>query len=174
MTFEELGQRLQSDLPQIAAEVTEHFGRIVAGNIQPGSYIKPPDHRWGNAGTLYNSSGALSRSFQISAGSQDTIFHVTVSGAVAHVIIGSSLPYAAIQNTGGAIVGTPRMTSFFWAMYYQSKDEFWKGLALHTRKGLPIIIKPTDYLTKAEQLFAEEADRVLAQICDRHINEILA
>lgn len=74
----------------------------------------------------------------------------------------SSLPYSAIHNEGGEIKVTPRMRSFFWAMYYKAngglgrrkngdlrKDrrnaaltteaEFWKHMAL-MRKGAVIKI----------------------------------
>lgn len=173
MTFDGLEKELLSQLPQIGREVTVEFGKIVAKQIQPGSVIKPPDHRWGVEGKLYNSTKALSDSWQIMMESQNTIFHITVSGTVARIVIGSELPYAVIQNRGGQIQPTPRMVSFFWAMYYQSKDEFWKGMALHGKAGKPITIKPTNYLTDAERVFAEDVDKISSEIIEKHIQEIL-
>ncbi len=43
--------------------------------------------------------------------------------------------YATIQNRGGTIRKTEKMTAFFWAMYMKTKNkgekEYWKSLALH-------------------------------------------
>ena len=45
---------------------------------------------------------------------------------------GLGLPYAWIQNFGGTThpVVSEKMKRFFWAMYMQSEDEFWKFMAL--------------------------------------------
>lgn len=36
------------------------------------------------------------------------------------IIFSSSLPYASIHNEGGEITVTPKMKSYFWAMYYKT------------------------------------------------------
>jgi len=56
------------------------------------------------------------------------------------VIVGvsSDVKYASIQNSGGQIPITPKMRRYFWAMYKQTGQEYYKGLALTKKKHLEI------------------------------------
>ena len=52
--------------------------------------------------------------------------------------VGNDVKYAALQNYGGQIPITPKMRRYFWAMYKQTKQEYYKGLALTKKKHLDI------------------------------------
>ncbi|WP_400192802.1 hypothetical protein [Hymenobacter sp. B81] len=70
-------------------------------------------------------SGRLRRSF-------------TLSGSGLTIIIQTDVPYAEAHNEGGVVKQdvaiTPKMRKFFWAMYRETQDEQWKGMAL-TKKA---------------------------------------
>lgn len=56
----------------------------------------------------------------------------SVSGNTTTVTWGRGIPYAGIQNYGGTVnpTITDKSKKFFWAMFYQSGEEFWKWMAL--------------------------------------------
>lgn len=56
------------------------------------------------------------------------------------IVVGVSndINYATIHNEGGQIPITPKMRRYFWAMYKQTNEEYWKGLALTNKKYLDI------------------------------------
>ena len=58
--------------------------------------------------------------------------------------------YAEIQNEGGRIKITEAMRKFFWAKYYDTKDVFWKNMAL-TKKTV-ITIPKREYIGNDSEL----------------------
>lgn len=52
--------------------------------------------------------------------------------------VGADVKYAALQNNGGQVLITPKMRRYFWAMYKQTGQEYYKGLALTKKKHLDI------------------------------------
>lgn len=56
------------------------------------------------------------------------------------IVVGvpSDITYAEIQNYGGQISITPKMRRYFWAMFKQTNDDYWKSLALTKKKHLDI------------------------------------
>lgn len=117
-------------------ESFEKQGRIMGR----GSVAKWPDRgaspksRQGAA--LLTNSGALKRDLNYRRSGK-------------RVILRSSLPYSKTQNDGATIPITSGMRRFFWAMYKQSGDEFWKAMAL--KKG-SITIKPRPFLYDTPEL----------------------
>lgn len=95
-----------------------------------------------------------------------------------YVVIGTSLPYAAIHNDGGTVSPTVtlKMRKFAWAMYYRSlgtksskgsKDskgrkgatvpaeaERWKALALTRKQKLNITIPKRQFIGDSQELNA--------------------
>ncbi len=57
-------------------------------------------------------------------------------------IIGTNVPYARIHNEGGVVHPhvTKKMRGFAWKMYYATKQDKWKGLALTKKETLNIRI----------------------------------
>lgn len=66
------------------------------------------------------------------------------------VTLNSNMPYSKLQNDGGSIPVTSQMRKFFWAMYKESKDEFWKGMALTKKSHFQI--KPRPFLYDTPEL----------------------
>lgn len=56
------------------------------------------------------------------------------------IVVGvpADVKYASIHNYGGKITITPKMRRYFWAMYLETKNEFFKNMALTTKKELTI------------------------------------
>jgi phage gpG-like protein len=52
--------------------------------------------------------------------------------------VGADVKYAALQNYGGQVPITPKMRRYFWAMYKQTSQEYYKGLALTKKTHLDI------------------------------------
>lgn len=66
----------------------------------------------------------------------------------------SDLAYAGIHNEGGEIKVTARMKRFFWHKYYETKDEFWKAMAL-MKVGKTIKIPRRQFLGMAPEVETE-------------------
>ena len=95
-----------------------------------------------------------------------------------YVVIGTSLPYAAIHNDGGTVSPTVtlKMRKFAWAMYYKSlgtksskgskgskgkkgatvpaEAERWKALALTRKQKLNITIPKRQFIGDSQELNA--------------------
>jgi hypothetical protein len=54
---------------------------------------------------------------------------------------GEDLVYARVQQYGASIVRTDRMRRFFWAKWYETKEEFWKGMALSQKATIDIPVR---------------------------------
>lgn len=78
------------------------------------------------------------------------------------VIVGvaADVKYAAIQNDGGQIRITPKMRRYFWAMFKQTKEEYWRGLAL-TKKEF-IVIPQRQFIGDSKAL-VKNVDRMIAK-----------
>lgn len=70
------------------------------------------------------------------------------------VTVANEAPYAGIHNTGGIITVsvTDRSRRFFWAMYYQTGDERWKGMALTDKKQFNIRIPKRQFIGDSPEL----------------------
>ena len=66
----------------------------------------------------------------------------------------SDLAYAGIHNEGGEIKVTARMKRFFWHKYHETKDEFWKAMAL-MKVGKTIKIPRRQFLGMAPEVETE-------------------
>ncbi|HZV12298.1 MAG TPA: hypothetical protein VFA55_03720 [Candidatus Kapabacteria bacterium] len=159
-----MADALNAALPEIGNRVAEYFGDLATANMVQASAVSLPDHRPGIAGVL-QSSGALAKSWSLNAGSGNSGLQYTanVSDGKLSITLGSTLPYAAIQQYGGAITPTEKMRRFMLAMVIQTqgKDDFWVKMLGHVLHGEPIIIKPTNYLDAPQKMFAERAREVI-------------
>ncbi len=65
--------------------------------------------------------------------------------------VGSNLKYARIQELGGPThpTVTPKMRRWAWAMFYETKNPMYRGVALTKKAKLDIIIPPRSYLRPA-------------------------
>jgi len=62
----------------------------------------------------------------------------TVSKSPRLIHIQSDTAYSAIHNYGGKIKITDKMRKFFWAKYYSTRKDMWKGLALTKKTHITI------------------------------------
>jgi phage gpG-like protein len=74
--------------------------------------------------------------------------------------VSSDVKYASIHNEGGQIKITPKMRRYFWAMYIETKQEYWKGLALTKKEH--IIIPQRQFIGDSEALF-KSIDRMIVK-----------
>jgi len=109
-------------------------------------------------------SGALFRSF--AKGQPGNVFKVSEQGNNFEVEYGSSLRYAAIHEFGGFIKASPltviksksgrkmnkstyAMAQFFWAKFYETKQPYFKRLALGVEKKGGVNIPARPYFNPA-------------------------
>jgi len=84
-------------------------------------------------------------------GKKESIRKVKVSGKQFEGIIGSKVPYARIHEEGGVLhpANTSKAKAFFWGMYYETRIEKWKYMALSPKSQFDVSIKARPYLRPA-------------------------
>ncbi len=114
-------KRWRNQLPRrIAVTGTKFWKR----NIQVQGFVDKPFKKWGKSkkksGQTLVKSGNLRRGIR------------SLSIRTNRVVWGvdKSIPYAEIHNNGGSYVPTPKQRRYFWAMYMQTNEDQWKGMAL--------------------------------------------
>lgn len=96
-------------------------------------------------------TGNLFRSF--ARGGVGNIYKVNVSANQYELEYGSSLPYARIHEYGGFIRSKGNMHKYFWARFAETKNTYFKNLALHVEKKGGVTIPKRPYFTPALQRF---------------------
>jgi len=137
--------RLPQLRKRIARMATTRFStRSVQTYMQEGPKVRQP----GDDGGLIKQTGRLARAVKGGAGSKNRI---EVSGRTINFIIEIFVPYAAIHEFGGeiSIPVTAKMRSFFWAMFYDTKDEKWKFMALTKKTVFKIDMPKRSYIQPA-------------------------
>ena len=86
-------------------------------------------------------------------------------GDIIKGIVGTNLVYARIQEKGGKINVTRKMSGFAWHKWYDTGDVMWKAIAL--KKGRQITLKPKYYM---EDTFKIE-EKNLGRIFERQISD---
>ena len=84
------------------------------------------------------------------------------------VDVGSDEPYAGIHNEGGRITVTvtPRSRRFFWAMYYQTGEVYWKWMALTKKKMMTIKMPERRFLGNSKAL-----ERRIIKLIERELQK---
>lgn len=77
--------------------------------------------------------------------------------------------YMVLHNKGGKIKVpvTARSRKFFWAMWYNTEDDFWKNMALTKKKVLIITIPPRPFIKKSPVL-----DRMVKQALEADLQKV--
>lgn len=126
----------------IGQEATETYMR----NAGAGAGRRSPS----DSGPLRIVSGHLARSLTQSAErNSDAIEEIRQVGPTSFRLRkGTSVEYAAIHEEGGTIQPrvTDRMRSWAWAMYYDTGEDVYKGIALTNKDRLNITIPARPYL----------------------------
>jgi phage gpG-like protein len=103
-------------------------------NFKVGGFVDRPFRKWkkskypGKKGTTMVQSGKTRRDIK----------KLKVSQRRVVVGIGGHKAYAEIHNTGGKLPITPKMRRFFWAKWYETKNDFWRNMALTKKTHLDI------------------------------------
>jgi len=96
-------------------------------------------------------TGNLFRSF--AKGGVGNIYKTKVSGDLYELEYGSSLPYAAIHEYGGFIKSKGKMHKYFWARFAETKNTYFKNLALHVQKKGGVQIPKRPYFAPSVSKF---------------------
>lgn len=88
-----------------------------------------------------------------------------------HVEVGSELEYAGIHNEGGQIrvTVTAKSRRFFWAMYYQTGNDMWKGMALTKKTQLTITMPERRFIGESPVL-----DEMIRTVIENRLQKILS
>lgn len=87
------------------------------------------------------------------------------------VTISNNKKYAKLHNEGGEITVTPKMRSFFWAMYYEAtgrkkadEAQIWKNLAL--KKGNTMKVEKRQFMGHSKEL-TRKIDKMIKELIKR-------
>ena len=144
-------------------------GRAVADYMQDGPRPRKP----GEKGPLIKQSQDLMRAVLGGAGSK---FDLQVRRNVTKLMWQIFIPYAAIHEYGGKInlTITAQMRSFFWAMWYDTKDDKWKAMALTKKTSFQITMPKRAYIEPSIKLELTFVQQKAAEIMFTFIDSILA
>ncbi|MDN3621333.1 phage virion morphogenesis protein [Polaribacter undariae] len=117
----------------------ENFDKegFIVGN---GSVIKWKKTRRNTGRKVLKKSGRLQRGIHIKR----------IGNGRVVVGVDSNIKYAALHNFGGTIPITPKMRRYFWAMFKQTGDAYFKGMALTKKKEF--VIPERKYIGKTSAM----------------------
>ena len=127
-----------------------------------GGAFTPPTKSHRTRATLIGSRGGgmsgLKGSFDVNFTGRNT------------VIIENTKEYAAIHNEGGTlkVSVSDKMRKFAWAMWYKTKHDSWKGLALTKKKNITMTIPQRKFMGHSRAL-DKEAIREINFILDKEL-----
>ena len=154
-------------------ELQEYFITGINSFIDAGTKSRSLKERqknawFSNSSKLRSQSGKLADSFRMKqfmkvAANSDTkgVTSFSYNNGIVTGKFGTSLPYASIQEYGGEVKAVKKgssvkrrkgvyiMEQFFWRVYYETKNIFWKILALTISKKGYIKIKARPYFFKS-------------------------
>lgn len=82
------------------------------------------------------------------------------------IVFGSDAEYAQIHNEGGTIkiTNSKRAKKYFWFMYYQTKNEMWKNMALSKKSHFTITIPKRQFIGESKTLLHDLDDFIKDEI----------
>lgn len=89
---------------------------------------------------VYERKGGLKRSFIL--GQAGNTGKVVVRPEGVRFEFGSTSVVAAVHENGATIPITAKMRRFFWAKYFETKADMWRGLALTKKSAVTIPPRP--------------------------------
>lgn len=154
-------------------ELQEYFITGINSFIDAGTKSRSLKERqknawFSNSSKLRSQSGKLADSFRMKQfmkvkENSDTkgVTKFSYNNGVVTGKFGTSLPYASIQEYGGEVKAVKKggsvkrrkevfiMEQYFWRVYFETKNIFWKILALAVKKKGGINIKARPYFFKS-------------------------
>ncbi len=148
----EIRDAIHRRLPvKIGRMATDHFQE----NFRRGGYVDGGLHPW--PVTRRQQSGGKSANSQygpLMSARKNLYGSIRYVPGDAQVVVGTSVPYAAVHNQGATITThprvTPKMRKFAWRQFFaaggkeapaDSEAGFWKGLALTKKDKLTVTAK---------------------------------
>ena len=148
----EIRDAIHRRLPvKIGRMATDHFQE----NFRRGGYVDGGLHPW--PVTRRQQSGGKSASSQygpLLSARKNLYGSIRYVPGDAQVVVGTSVPYAAVHNQGATITThprvTPKMRKFAWRQFFAAGGKnapadsgagFWKGLALTKKDKLTVTAK---------------------------------
>lgn len=133
--FEELKlkyEKFRSRIPdRIAIQAVNFFKR----NFELQGFVDKGVEKWK---TLSNPADRSRQILRKRGTLKNAIRKIKAERNKVVVGVGSDVKYAALQNYGGQVPVTPKMRRYFWAMYKQTGQDYYKGLALTKKTHLDI------------------------------------
>lgn len=138
-------------------------------NDKAGGRRSPSDE-----GPLRSVSGDLARGVQSRRGASGgfasrvtTSLTATTIRFVKEILV----PYAAAHEFGGtwSVPITQRMRSFFWAMWFETSDEFWFNFALTKKTTISVTMPKRSYV---EPAMRDEEEEIARQAVDRILKHV--
>ncbi|TWP30525.1 hypothetical protein ETU08_01835 [Apibacter muscae] len=82
---------------------------------------------------------------------------------------GTFSPYASIHNHGGVMMIpiTKKSRKYFWYMYYRTKKELYRGLALTKKKSVRVQMPKRQFIGHSDTLMIQLDDWILNRIITR-------
>jgi phage gpG-like protein len=116
---------------------------------------------WSKEKQLRVQRGRLFKS--LAPNSPDNITTIQVSEGKVALLYGTRVVYASIHESGGFIANKGKMDKWFWAQYKQTKNEFFKVMALSVRKRGGVQIPARPYFNQGVEAFRREGLPLLLQ-----------
>jgi phage gpG-like protein len=159
--FKKIGDKLLADVPRYAsATALQHFKDSFRKQGWEDASLVPWQGR--KAGTdngraILTNTAYLQGELRIASATQKAIRIV------------NDAPYAAIHNSGGIITIriTAKMRKYFWAMYYKTKNEKYKAMALTKKTAFRSRIPQRQFMGNSKVMMAKMDAWFLKQIQTR-------
>ena len=179
----EIRDAIHRRLPvKIGRMATDHF----QDNFRRGGYVDGGLHPW--PVTRRQQSGGKAANSQygpLMSARKNLYGSIRYVPGDAQVVVGTSVPYAAVHNQGATITAhprvTPKMRKFAWAQFFKNGGKeaavpagspagFWKALALTKKEKLTVTAK----IPKRKFLGpSQELSQKVSQTVENEIKNIL-
>lgn len=142
-------QALEAILKPVISESLERLPFVMQAYIGTNMEFRGAADRIApsTSSKLAINTGVLFRSF--TKGQTGNIFKVSQNGGNFELEYGSELPYAAVQEFGGFIRSKGNMHKYFWARYAETKQPYFKNIALSVKKKGGVNIPARPYFNPA-------------------------
>lgn len=149
-------------------------------NMTETGKIAESEQTWSPSSKLRSISGTLKGSFmppqKTEKGFKPNKYSLTKLSSDDKSItmsIASAAPYASVHERGMFIKSKGKMHTFFWAMYFKTKNKFYKIMALSVLKRGGVRIKKRPYFKKTNQAFENSQEKLINDVLLRKIEAIL-
>lgn len=177
--------KLQANAPRLLEALAFQYNLLAQQYIQsemnPDKSTKQVSARKRKVNSEFNksnklnvNSGTRGLAFSFDADSPDTLTSFKITNRGLSGEIGSDLPYANIHEKGGFIKSKGNMHKFFWAMFYQTKKDFFKWIALSVMKKGGVNIEARPYFAPAMKALKEEGQQIIEQYFQEELRELYA